>query len=143
MKRVLTSVALTIVGLAMLAGPATAAHITTTTVALNGAQEVGGGDRDGSGTIDLAINRRDGEICFELRTRRIAAPSAAHIHEAPRGVNGPVVVGLFSGADGNNRTGCVDVTPALAQEIVADPADYYVNVHNGEFPAGAVRGQLH
>jgi hypothetical protein len=28
------------------------------------------------------------------------------------------------------------------QSIVADPASFYVNVHNGDFPGGAVRGQL-
>jgi len=34
------------------------------------------------------------------------------------------------------------VTSELLAEIAADPAGYYVNVHNATFPAGAVRGQL-
>ncbi len=38
--------------------------------------------------------------------------------------------------------GCVKVDRALALEILKRPADYYVNVHNAEFPGGAVRGQL-
>ena len=31
---------------------------------------------------------------------------------------------------------------ALAQEILSSPEDYYVNVHNAEYPGGALRGQL-
>jgi len=31
---------------------------------------------------------------------------------------------------------------ALAQDLIQNPSAYYVNVHNGPFPKGAVRGQL-
>jgi hypothetical protein len=37
---------------------------------------------------------------------------------------------------------CVEVDRELALAILKHPADYYVNVHNAEFPAGAARGQL-
>jgi hypothetical protein len=36
----------------------------------------------------------------------------------------------------------VEVDRELALAILKHPADYYVNVHNAEFPAGAARGQL-
>ena len=32
--------------------------------------------------------------------------------------------------------------PALLAQIVANPAAYYVNLHNTRFPGGAVRCQL-
>jgi hypothetical protein len=30
----------------------------------------------------------------------------------------------------------------VVKDIVANPGNYYLNVHNAEFPPGAVRGQL-
>lgn len=30
----------------------------------------------------------------------------------------------------------------LVRDILANPAGFYVNVHNAEFPNGTVRGQL-
>ena len=39
-------------------------------------------------------------------------------------------------------TGCVGVEHDLLKAIRKDPEQYYVNVHTGEFPEGAVRGQL-
>ena len=80
-------------------------------------------------------------LCYELSVRNIAPATAAHIHEAPAGETGPVVVTLEAPTDGSS-SGCIDVGRVLAKEILQDPSDYYVNVHNAEFPGGALRGQL-
>ena len=32
--------------------------------------------------------------------------------------------------------------PALLDDLVANPQDYYLNVHNTRFPAGSLRCQL-
>jgi len=40
-------------------------------------------------------------------------------------------------------TGCVSsVNQDLIKAIIQHPEEYYINVHNADFPAGAVRGQL-
>jgi len=73
--------------------------------------------------------------------RDIDRAVAAHIHEAPVGVAGPVVVTLTAPIGGRSRA-CAVSTEARVADILADPQDYYVNVHNVAYPAGAVRGQL-
>lgn len=110
---------------------------------LAGINEVPGpGDPDGSGTAVITLNKSKGEVCYELSVSNIEAAVAAHIHQAPVGVAGPVVVAL--GAPNPTASGCVSgVDPQLIKAISKDPQDYYVNVHTiPNFPAGAVRGQL-
>lgn len=71
---------------------------------------------------------------------------AGHIHAAPAGVNGPVVVTLFNGPDTNRRlivqAARLTVDATTAAGICADPAAFYVNYHTRDFPGGAIRGQL-
>jgi len=111
---------------------------------LSGAEEIGGGDPDGSGFASLTFNPGLGEVCFDITTEGIALPvTAAHIHAAPAGVNGPIVVPLLTTPDEDgNFSGCVTADRDLVKTIAKNPTDYYVNVHNGEFPGGAMRGQL-
>ncbi len=110
---------------------------------LTGAAEVPGpGDPDGSGTAHITLNQGAGEVCFELTVSDIAPAFGAHIHAGAAGVAGPVVVGLVPPSSGSS-SGCVtDVDKDLIKAIRQNPADYYVNVHNADFPPGAVRGQL-
>jgi hypothetical protein len=109
---------------------------------LTGAAEVPGpGDPDGAGTAALTVNPGLGQICYELTVSGIAPATAAHIHLGAVGVAGPVVVPLAP-PTGGSSSGCAEVSRELALAILKSPSDYYVNVHNAEFPAGAVRGQL-
>ena len=99
------------------------------------------GDLDGTGTATVTVNPGQGRICYTIEVAGIQAATAAHIHEAAPTTNGPVVVPLAAPSDGDSSA-CVDVDKTLGLEILKDPADYYVNIHNSEFPAGALRGQL-
>jgi hypothetical protein len=112
------------------------------TVQMTGAAErPGPGDPDGSGTAKLMLNHGQGRVCFEITVSNIATPTAAHIHEADVDSPGPVVVPLFT-TSGTSMNDCVEVDKEEIKEIIQKPGDYYVNVHNAEFPAGAIRGQM-
>jgi hypothetical protein len=105
---------------------------------LSGAAEVPGpGDADGAG---LAVITIDGTtLRYTVWTQHIAAATAAHIHIGAAGVAGAVLVPL----DHNMLfSGSTAITAAVADQIRANPSGFYVNVHNGDFPNGAVRGQL-
>lgn len=111
-------------------------------VTLTGDTEVPGpGDNDGRGTVTLTLNPDKGEVCYSLTVVNIQEATAAHIHEGAMGKAGAVKVALEAPKAGT-ATGCKQVDAALIQTIMQNPANYYVNVHNAEFPQGAVRGQL-
>ncbi len=91
-----------------------------------------------------------------------------HIHQAQRGVNGPVVFGIINpdsddnndvnfavNADGTTRiTGVwnadegnggfsfADFAAIFASVVPGDELPFYLNLHTIEFPAGAIRGQI-
>jgi hypothetical protein len=119
------------------------------TVQLDGHQECSApgvcntGDQDGTGTATIWVNAGQERVCWEIHVSNITLPAtAAHIHDAPAGQPGPVDVPLSAPDASGNSAGCVDVDREEALEIITDPATYYVNVHNSDFPAGAVRGQM-
>lgn len=105
------------------------------------AEAPGPGDPDGRGTAALRTRHSHGQVCVDLEVRNIDPATAAHIHKAPPGSPGPVVVPLTPPTNGSS-SGCYSATEALVRDIAKNPGDYYVNVHNAAFPAGAIRGQL-
>lgn len=128
------------------------------------------GDADGRGEFyAFGIDANKDTLCYNLQVKRIgeldlppnspANPSTrfAHIHAGKAGANGPVVANI-AWPQGGQAADCLDGIAQAARfaltntnfaspkELIADiltnPANYYVNVHNVEFPNGAIRGQL-
>jgi len=110
-------------------------------VDMDGSQEVPPADPDGTGTASFTFNPGLGQVCFELTAQNIVTATAAHIHRAPVGVVGPVVVPLVPPSSGTS-SGCTSADRALVLDIIQNPDAYYVNVHNSVYPGGAIRGQL-
>lgn len=108
--------------------------------------EPGGGDPNpaAGGSFASTLNPGHNEFCYWLSWSNLSANvAAAHIHVAPAGVNGPVVIPLTTTpTTSGNSSDCVAIDDALAKAIVQNPSGYYVNVHTSVNPGGAVRGQL-
>lgn len=112
-------------------------------VLLDGHQEVDAmgnpdkGDLDGEGVARLIIDSDTLSITWDITAENIDFPLiGAHIHEAPAGTNGPVKIDFNAQLSGS---GLVD--PDLAN-VIANPAGFYVNLHNSAFQGGAIRGQI-
>ena len=101
----------------------------------------GPGDTDGSGTATVHVDDDANKVCYKLQVSGITTPTAAHIHKGLTGTSGPPVVPLAT-PNGGSSNGCVAVAHDLAKDMDDHPKNYYVNVHNDEFPNGALRGQL-
>jgi len=109
---------------------------------MTGAQEAPVmGDPDGTGYAELVLNSGQGTVSYTINVSNIDAPTAAHVHIAPPGSAGPVVIPLSAPVNGM-ISGTVEVDKDLIKEIRKNPSAYYINVHNAPYPGGAVRGQL-
>jgi CHRD domain-containing protein len=113
---------------------------------LDGGQEVpAAGDPDGHGTG--FVRTHGGQISFAATWSGIATPTLGHIHAGPIGTAGAVAVPLFAAPGGlpasvSGVAGVVTADRALVHRINENPSEYYMNLHNTEFAAGAMRGQL-
>jgi len=91
----------------------------------------------GSGTITVGEDKLvSGKVTISGLT-----PLVAHIHEAPAGNNGPIVIPLTKTSD------TVWVIPAGAKLTDAQYASYkagnlYYNVHTEAHKSGEIRGQI-
>lgn len=125
--------------------PAPASNEVRLSATLNGANQVDAqgapnkGDSDGTGTFSARLDTKADRLCYTLTWSGIDDPTMAHIHAGAAGKNGPVVVGLTDIDPGEH---CQDIDPDRSKRLLSRTGDFYVNVHNGDFPDGAVRGQL-
>ena len=91
----------------------------------------------GSGTIMVGM---DMSVSGGVTTTGIAA-TAAHIHEAAAGKNGPVIVPMTKNGD-NGWTIAAGAKLTEAQMASLKAGNLYVNVHSAANPGGELRGQL-
>lgn len=143
---------------ALLTSPAFAAPIVYN-VSLNGQNEIIGGapsgDLDGFAigtiTLDAGSGGSTATASWNFTLGNLAATPVSdfHIHTGTAVQQGGVIIGFgvnlgagdvlnatqFTGS----RTGLNSTNMAT---VMANPTGFYLNLHNSEFPGGAVRGQI-
>lgn len=145
------------IGLAATSSVAAADDTVTINLRLTGAKEVPAADPDGTGKAKLHIDAAGGQICFDIKDLTdTGAPNRGHIHKGPIDGTGGIVITFFElrptdapasdprhdELEAGGIQGCVSADPTLLGDLVANPQDYYLNVHNTRFPAGSLRCQL-
>jgi hypothetical protein len=94
-------------------------------------------------TIDVidAASATGAEVCWDLSYSGITGPTVAHIHAGAAGTNGSIMVALAN-LDATSATRCVTTAGSIGQQILDNPAGFYVDVHTTDPVAGVMRGQL-
>lgn len=130
------------------------------TASMDGPTVIPAADTDGTGFAQFAFDPKTGDYDFNLVVEGVSIVEIAdvrdrgmHIHNAPAGENGPVVVNLFDDVEsiaadregfvwtaaGNVADGALSVA-AFADEFAA--GNLYVQAHSETFLDGVLRGQL-
>ena len=148
--RLLSALALVVALVALAASPAAAQEGTgakcTLFTALKPGNEVPPSTSLAFGAAAVHID--GAKLSFAVAIANLSRETfiAGHIHKAPAGVNGGVVVPLFSSTGVSPRVffqaDSVEIDPALGTDICDNPDQYYVNYHTTQRPSGTTRGQL-
>jgi hypothetical protein len=127
----------------------------------SGEQEVPANDSHARGQAVFQFDAQGTALHYRLIVANLHDVTMAHIHLAPAGVNGPVVVWLYpdgpppqllpgrsSGVLATGTITAADLVGPLAGMSLTDLVDEmragntYVNVHTSAFPGGEIRGQI-
>ena len=125
---------------------------------LSGDEEVPPVITDTSGMFKILFNRDESEATINLRVRDGVRVTQAHLHCAPAGSNGSIVVflagfhsigwdvnGAWTGKEIVTDTNVINDSCGGSLSAIAQAmrdGDIYVNVHTVDNPGGEVRGQV-
>jgi hypothetical protein len=145
--------ALSAASLLVLAGPAWAAgddeaasEWVTLSASGSGDEVVPAGDGADGADLTASISLApDGRMTYTIKVSgHDEEIDAAHIHKGADGENGDVVVELDAKAVEEGEAAKVELEPDLAERIIKNAANWYVDVHSAGFedPTGVARAQL-
>lgn len=115
-------------------------------------------DTNAQGQATFQLNKAGDAMDFKLNVANIENVIGAHVHKAPAGENGPIIVFLFGDpftdpvtVNGTLAEGTItnsDVIGPIAGDFDAlvtamEDEEAYVQVHTVENRPGKIRGQIH
>jgi hypothetical protein len=111
-------------------------------------QPVAGATGRGAALVAIVLLPDRALVCYALRVVGVNS-TAAHIHTfAATTIDGQtfpaggIVVPLKTPNAAGIALGCTSVARAIGEAILANPQNFYVNVHSPTFPGGQVQGAL-
>jgi hypothetical protein len=128
-------------GALILAGAAAPAAASDFRAMLNGDGLLPAGDSDGWGRINIDVDDTLNLVCADIEVRSLGEVTATQIMRGEPGHGSPVV-NLDTPDDDGDEDDCDTIGDALADEIQANPGEFYVEIRTTDFPHGAIRGQL-
>jgi hypothetical protein len=156
-RRLLAGVGAAAMAAAIAAAPAAAADASATKCTAYAVLKPGNEVRDEGSTDPTVESRAAGLAAVHINGTKLAFSVAianplretfiaGHIHVGAAGVNGPVIVPLFTGPPRAPRlfaqAELLTIEADTAAAICGNLAGHYVNYHTTQDPQGAVRGQL-
>ena len=133
------------------------AQVVTLSATLNGGEETPALLTGAVGIATVSVDAAAEELAVTLSLFNLPTGTAAgHIHIAPKGVAGPVVINfpIPGGRTGDLAlsfrvsTAAFVARPEIGINTLADAiqsivaGNSYVNIHTSQYPAGEIRGQL-
>lgn len=139
------------------------------TAPLSGGEEVPPRTTPASGQATFQVSADGQSLTYSVTVQNIANVTSGHIHLAPKGANGEIVLALVPPAPpgGGPRSGVIGQGTATAAQLVGplqgkamadlvaelDAGNAYVNIHTGsgaspstlqpgDLPPGEIRGQI-
>ncbi|MBM2842560.1 MAG: hypothetical protein HW404_397 [Anaerolineales bacterium] len=94
------------------------------------------------GSVKLLFDLNAGSITGNWDIPFAGSITAAHIHKGPAGINAGVFIPLSGLPPGGSFATLNSALVAKLQDVLNDPAAFYVNVHTQPYPGGEIRGQL-
>jgi hypothetical protein len=156
-----TTLVLVLAAILVASAVSAAAQPRTYVAPLSSAQEVPTNDSLARGQTVFRLSADGDSIDYRLIVANIRDVTQAHIHTAPAGANGPVVVWLYPDAPPaqlipGRSSGILAVGTITAADLVGplaggsladllalmDGGGAYVNVHTSQYPGGEIRGQI-
>jgi CHRD domain len=125
---------------AMLSVSAAQAALVSYTAVLKGTNEVPPNASTNTGRTRFVLDTTANTVTWVTKSSiPVASATGHHLHSGAVGVNGPVIVNFLGGG---GYVGAGSVSAAQAANIVANPANFYVNLHTATFLGGEIRGPL-
>ncbi|HXG20564.1 MAG TPA: CHRD domain-containing protein [Methylomirabilota bacterium] len=106
---------------------------------LNGSQENPRVQTSATGEATITLNANNSLSCT-VTTTDLSDATAAHIHLAPAGQNGDIIIPLTPGPSASWT--CPSTVLTAAQLDALQTARLYMNIHTPDHPNGEVRGQI-